>query len=76
MILGNYKKNFLEGWKMKFRLYDKMDETVHMLTKQQVLNFARDWEDEISAGENRDPDPIRNFAEAVAYLKLLGYKLI
>lgn len=61
---------------MKFRLYDKMDETVHMLTKQQVLNFAREWEDEISAGENREPDLIRNFSEAVAYLKLFGYKLI
>jgi len=53
-----------------------MDETVHMLTKQQVLNFAREWEDEISAGENREPDLIKNFSEAVAYLKLLGYKLI
>lgn len=61
---------------MKFRLYDKMDETVFLLTKQQILNFAREWEDEISAGDNREPDIIRNFSEAVEYLKMFGYKLI
>lgn len=61
---------------MKIRLCDQFDDTVYVLTKQKVINFARDWEDEISAGENRDPDPIRNFAEAIEYLKLCGYKLI